>query len=112
MRRNLNDRDLTTNVFLQYTLANADRELWDTMDQATYETIEAMSGAASEIEYWCEGAHGWIKEKPATKFIRVPGIVHEASVSYVGEKENGGSLDSLYRPHGVKNLVSGYKRVG
>jgi hypothetical protein len=96
---------VTTNVKLQYTLAPDDKKLWDLMDTATYETIAAMSGDASMLEFWDEGTHGWTENRPAKENIRVPGIVHEASVSYVGPEKEGGSLDELYRPHGLKNLV-------
>lgn len=97
--------DLTTNVLLQYTLTDDDKKLWDVMDQATYKTIEAMSGGSRALEYWDDDLQGWTKEHPAVKNIRIPGIVHEASTSYVGDQANGGSLDELYRPHGLKNLV-------
>jgi len=96
--------DLTTNVLLQYTLTDDDKKLWDVMDQATYKTIEAMSGGSRALEYWDDDLQGWTKEHPAVKNIRIPGIVHEASTSYVGDQANGGSLDELYRPHGLKNL--------
>jgi len=77
------------------------------MDQATYETIATMSGK-SNIEYWdtqTGEAGGWINTKPSVDTIRIPGIVHEASTAYVGNESDGGSLDSWYRPHGVKNVV-------
>lgn len=92
---------------LQYTLAKEDRQLWDLMDQATYETIETMSsGKVSNIEYWDTTSQGWIKKRPAVDTIRIPGIVHEASTAYVGPENEGGSLDDFYRPHGIKNVVS------
>jgi len=95
-------------VLLQYTLAEDDSKLWSLMDEATYETIAAMAGDVHQVEYWDEERdedgtpRGWAKEKPDVVNIRIPGIVHEASVSYVGKD---GSLDDLYRPHGVKNVV-------
>ncbi|KAF8243517.1 FAD/NAD(P)-binding domain-containing protein [Wilcoxina mikolae CBS 423.85] len=104
LRLNHNNPDPTTNVLLQYTLVDADKKLWDVMDQATYKTIEAMSGDPGALEYWDENLHGWTKKHPAVENIRVPGIVHEASTSFVGDQAHGGSLDGLYRPHGVKNL--------
>ena len=99
-------KDQSCNVTLQFTLAQEDSQLWDLMDQVTYKTIETMSGgSASNIEYWDAATQGWIKSKPAVDTIRVPGIVHEASTAFVGPEKNGGSLDRLYRPHGVKNVV-------
>jgi hypothetical protein len=105
LRPDPRNKDPTTNVRLQYTLAPDDKKLWDLMDTATYETIAAMSGDASKLQFWDEGLHGWTEKRPAKENIRVPGIVHEASVSYVGPENEGGSLDELYRPHGVKNVV-------
>ncbi|OXV07770.1 hypothetical protein Egran_04466 [Elaphomyces granulatus] len=100
-----NNKDPSSNVTLQYTLAKEDHKLWDLMDQATYETIETMSsGKVSNIEYWDTTSQGWIKKRPAVSTIRIPGIVHECSTAYVGPENEGGSLDDLYRPHGVKNV--------
>lgn len=96
-------RDPTSNITLQFTLSEDDRKLWNVMDQATYDSIKTMSGQPN-IEYWDTNTQGWIKEKPAVDTIRIPGIVHEASTAYVGRKSHGGTLDSWYRPHGVKNV--------
>ena len=99
-------KDPSCNITLQFTLAQEDRQLWDVMDQATYDTIETMSGGnSSNVEYWDANMQGWTKKKPAVETIRIPGIVHEASTAFVGLKTKGGSLDRLYRPHGVKNVV-------
>jgi hypothetical protein len=99
-------KDPSCNITLQFTLAKEDRQLWDVMDQATYETIKTMSGGnESSIEYWDATTEGWIKSKPAVDTIRIPGVVHEASTAFVGAKKHGGSLDNWYRPHGVKNVV-------
>lgn len=97
-------KDPTSNITLQFTLSEDDRKLWNVMDQATYDSIKTMSGQPN-IEYWDTNTQGWIKEKPAVDTIRIPGIVHEASTAYVGRKSHGGTLDSWYRPHGVKNVV-------
>jgi choline dehydrogenase-like flavoprotein len=99
--------DPTCNINLQFTLSEEDYALWDVMDEATYNTIKAMSGGdavASSIEYWDENAHGWKSARPPVDTIRIPGIVHEASTAYVGPREKGGSLDEWYRPHGVENV--------
>ena len=99
-------KDPTCNINLQFTLAPEDNELWDLMDQATYDTIETMSGGSeSNIEYWDATTQGWIKNKPSVDTIRIPGIVHEASTAFVGPQNRGGSLDPFYRPYGVKNVV-------
>ncbi|KAF3917557.1 hypothetical protein AA313_de0202384 [Arthrobotrys entomopaga] len=113
----LNDgKDPSSNVTLQFTLDNEDRDLWDHMDKATYRTIEALCSAKEyeyeddkpPIEYWDtdanDGKGGWSTNKPKQDTIRIPGIVHEAATAYVGDKLMGGSLDEYYRPHGVKNV--------
>ncbi|KAH7232309.1 FAD/NAD(P)-binding domain-containing protein [Fusarium redolens] len=99
--------DPTCNVTLQYTLSDEDRTAWDVMDKATYDTIKEMAGGdkyASSIEWWDEAAHGWSRTKPAVDTIRIPGIVHESSTCFMGPKDKGGSVDELYRPHGIENV--------
>lgn len=115
-RHDPKNKDPTTNMKLQYTLAPEDRELWDIMDQATYETIELMAtpankpASADDIEYWHDspvnGEKGsWRKERPDVDLVRIPGIVHEASAAYIGPNDGkGASCDILGRPHGVKNV--------
>ena len=109
-----NNPDITTNSKLQYTLAESDKRLWDTMDKATYETIEQMAtlspstSPSKVLEYWCSDDGGktgyWSKKHPTTKEIRIPGIVHESSTAFMGPEDEGGSVDEHYRPHGVKNV--------
>ncbi|CCC13569.1 unnamed protein product [Sordaria macrospora k-hell] len=99
--------DPTCNVTLQYTLTDEDYSCWDVMDMATYDTIKEMAGGdehESNIEWWDETSHGWIKTKPAVDTIRIPGVVHESSTCFMGPKEIGGSVDELYRPHGIENV--------
>ncbi|KAK3392115.1 hypothetical protein B0T20DRAFT_483237 [Sordaria brevicollis] len=99
--------DPTCNVTLQYTLTDDDYACWDVMDAATYDTIKQMAGGdecESEIEWWDEATHGWSKTKPAVDTIRIPGVVHESSTCFMGPKEIGGSVDELYRPHGIENV--------
>ncbi|OJJ37023.1 hypothetical protein ASPWEDRAFT_50365 [Aspergillus wentii DTO 134E9] len=104
-------RDITSNVNLQFTVSPDDKALWDTMDTATYQAIQVMSnqpvtdnGLGQGIEYWDTNTNSWKAQKPAVDTIRVPGAVHESSTAFVGEKSKGGSLDDMYRPHGVKNV--------
>ncbi|KAM3452931.1 hypothetical protein MY3296_004200 [Beauveria thailandica] len=99
--------DPTCNVTLQYTLTPDDHACWDVMDTATYATIQEMAGGdkhASSIEWWDEEAHGWKKTKPKVNTIRIPGVVHESSTCFMGPKASGGSVDELYRPHGIENV--------
>ncbi|KAI0844297.1 hypothetical protein F5Y00DRAFT_266685 [Daldinia vernicosa] len=101
----LNDsKDPSSNVTLQLTLTDDDKKLWDTMDKATFETIEAMSGDSGIVEYWDTHNGKWSTNKPPTEDIRIPGVVHEASTAFVGPESKGGSLDSFYRPHEVANV--------
>ena len=108
-----NNSDITTNVKLQYTMLEQDRDLWDVMDKATYETIEVMSTPpksqpSNGIEHWHSNKTGqggyWAKNRPAVSDIRVPGIVHKASTAFVGDEAEGGSVDELGRPHGISNV--------
>jgi hypothetical protein len=103
-----NGEDPSTNVKLQFTLDEKDRKLWDTMDEATYQTINVMAGGKTledTIEYWDVYKGVWAKAKQPREAIRIPGIVHEASTAFVGPKKEGGSLDDSYRPHGLENVV-------
>ena len=116
-----NNSDVSTNMKLQYTLAEQDRQLWNLMDQATYEAIDVMSTPqtsqpskpptsqpSKELQYWHSDKTGqagfWAKDKPEVSDIRVPGIVHEASTAYMGDEAEGGSVDELGRPHGISNV--------
>ena len=107
-----NDSDVSTNMKLQYTLAEQDRKFWNFMDKATYDTIDVMSTASTSSqpkpEYWHSNKTGqagfWAKDRPEVSDIRVPGIVHEASTAYVGDEAEGGSVDELGRPHGIGNV--------
>ena len=110
-----NNSDVSTNVKLQYTITEQDRGLWNLMDKATYETIDVMSTPptshqqpSAELEYWHSNQTGqagfWAKERPEVSDIRVPGIVHEASTAYMGDEAEGGSVDELGRPHGIRNV--------
>ncbi|KAK3292351.1 uncharacterized protein B0H64DRAFT_347116 [Chaetomium fimeti] len=98
-------KDPSTNVKLQFTLHQNDSKLWDVMDEATYQTINVMSGGDTDsIQYWDPHQGGWAKAKQPKETIRIPGIVHEASTAFVGPKDKGGSLDDSYRPHGIENV--------
>ncbi len=109
-----NNADVTTNMKLQYTTAEQDRELWNLMDEATYETIGVMSTPQSSsqpsegLEYWHSNKNGqagfWARGRPDVSDIRVPGIVHEASTAFMGDEAQGGSVDELGRPHGMSNV--------
>ncbi|EKJ74324.1 hypothetical protein FPSE_05470 [Fusarium pseudograminearum CS3096] len=83
------DTDPTCNVTLQYTLSKDDYACWDVMDTAIYDTIIQMAGGhehESDIDWWDEEGHVWIKTKPAVDTIRIPGIVHKSSTCFMGPK--------------------------
>ncbi|KAJ0277299.1 hypothetical protein CBS470a_010355 [Colletotrichum nupharicola] len=108
--------DMTTNMKLQYTLTKSDRHLWDTMDEATYQTIEQMatpdgSESPSEgLEYWhideTEPSKGsWKPAHAKQSEIRIPAIVHETSTAFMGsDPSDGSSVGPKYNVHGVPNV--------
>ncbi|KAI8184532.1 hypothetical protein K4K51_012414 [Colletotrichum sp. SAR 10_75] len=108
--------DVTTNMKLQYTLTKSDRQLWDAMDEATYQTIEQMatpdgSESPSEgLEYWHIDEHepnkgSWKPAHPKQSEIRIPGIVHETSTAFMGsDPSDGSSVGPKYNVHGVPNV--------
>ncbi|KAJ0305008.1 hypothetical protein Brms1b_011015 [Colletotrichum noveboracense] len=108
--------DMTTNMKLQYTLTKSDRHLWDTMDEATYQTIEQMatpdgSESPSEgLEYWhideTEPSKGsWKPAHAKQSEIRILVIVHETSTAFMGsDPSDGSSVGPKYNVHGVPNV--------
>ncbi|KAJ3952118.1 hypothetical protein N0V92_011458 [Colletotrichum tropicale] len=108
--------DVTTNMKLQYTLTKSDRQLWDTMDEATYQTIEQMAtpdGSESPcdgLEYWHIDENepnkgSWKPAHPEQSEIRIPGIVHETSTAFMGsDPSDGSSVGPKYNVHGVPNV--------
>lgn len=105
----LNDgSDVTTNATLQSVTNATDEELWDTMDDATFQVIEQeIASGASHVEYWHpEGSSGsWKKTRPTVEMIRVPATVHEASTMWMGGEDDKKAPVGLdYCPKGVKNV--------
>jgi len=105
----LNDsNDVTTNSTLQSLTNKIDEDLWDTMDEASFQVIEQdIVSEPRHIEYWHpEGGSGsWKKIRPTTEMIRQPATAHEASTMWMGgdcDKEAPVGLD--YRPKGVENV--------
>jgi GMC oxidoreductase len=97
--------DPTTNVTLQVLANETDRATWDTMDEGTFQMLEDVLSprGASAVEYWHGGADGkWTSQRPAVTERRVPGLVHEGSPLWIGEKDSPVGLD--YRPRGVENV--------
>lgn len=64
-----------------------------------------MAGTKSDnIEYW-HNEGKWLTSKPKVSDIRVPGVVHECSTLYMGEKsDEHAALNSDYSPYGCRNV--------
>ncbi|MES2507735.1 MAG: GMC oxidoreductase [Verrucomicrobiota bacterium] len=110
LRRN-GGGDPTTNISLQLTLNSDDYDLWEVLDAATYQNIEAMTApagaAAPVVEYWVEQPDGtgkWETTKPPREQIRLNIIVHEASPLWMGTDARTSVVGLDYRPHGVANV--------
>lgn len=102
-------KDPTTNISLQLILGNEDKQLWDQLDEATYQTIAALATNEStpDIEYWTDTPDGngfWSAEKPPLDQIRLNIIVHEASQLWVGQDPESSVVGLDYKPHGVTNV--------
>ncbi|HTF97398.1 MAG TPA: GMC oxidoreductase [Cellvibrio sp.] len=97
--------DPTTNLSIQLGLSETDQELWNVLDEATYQTISAMTekNQAVDVEYWTD-ANGWQTARPTATDIRLPIIVHEASPLWIGTDPATSVVGLDYRPHGVKNV--------
>jgi choline dehydrogenase-like flavoprotein len=100
--------DPTTNVTLQAVANKTDLETWNTMDDGTFQMLEAVLSpkGAKRVEYW----HGqtpdqgtWLTERPAVEQRRVGGLVHEGSTLWIGDGAEG-VVGIDYRPHGVENV--------
>lgn len=103
--RKTDGRDLTTNVLLQVQANENDLALWDTMDKATFQALEAVLSpkGKSHVEYWHNDSGKWLGERPPLNQIRVPGMVHEASTMHIGDDDDAVvGLD--YRLRGVENV--------
>jgi len=88
------------------------------MDDATFEVMEKkFTDDPSTVQYWVsyspeelktakpgETGH-WIKDRPNEMQRRVPGMVHESSVTPMGEKPDGKNVVGLdFRPFGINNV--------
>ncbi len=105
--------DPTANCVLQVVPNKADKKLWDEMDEATFQAIEAMAGDGNIVEWWHQPQPEdgremlpgvWSYEKPGQGTIRMPGIVHEASLIPLGNRKEC-PVDENYKVKGVSNVV-------
>ena len=99
--------DPTTNISLQLQAGPEDLTLWDVLDEATYQSIEAMAGGAP-TEFWTDsdvdGNGEWAAARAPRDQIRLPIIVHEASPLWIGSDPASSVVGLDYRPHGVGNV--------
>jgi choline dehydrogenase-like flavoprotein len=103
------EADLTTNISLQLIPGAVDQRLWKVLDEATYQTIQAMvtNRIQPEIEYWIDTPDGggfWSASRPDQHQIRLNIIVHEASTLWMGTDPQTSVVGTDYRPHGVHNV--------
>lgn len=75
------------------------------MEDATFQIIDRITGSDAK-EYWDKFSQSWSTRRPTEKQIRIKGVVHEASSTYMGPESEGGSVDEMYRPYGSANVVS------
>ena len=100
--------DVTCNATLQVVTNEKDLQVWDTLDESTFEILEGLESregpnSAPQIEYWHKSTENWKKERPPPEKIRLSDLVHEASTMWLGEDESSPvGLD--YRFKGVENV--------
>jgi len=101
------DSDLTTNILLNLTTNSVDDQLWDVMDNSSFQLLEDIISPLNKVEYW----HGtpdegeWLNQRPPKSQIRVPGTVHESSTLIIGDRCAGNTSVGLdYCLHDVKNV--------
>lgn len=102
-------KDATCNITLQLIPGKEDHQLWNTLDEATYQTFQALTTSGNstpEIEFWHEDGSnaGWHSKRPTQQQIRLNIIVHEASPLWMGKDPATSVVDLDYRPHGVNNV--------
>ena len=101
--------DPISNIDLQAVANDQDKALWDVMDKATFDVLEEGVGGTG-VEYWHPSPHDddmgeWLSIRPPTDKIRVPGLVHEASMMWIGDEEDKAAPVGLdYRLRGVENV--------
>ncbi|RYZ44018.1 MAG: GMC family oxidoreductase [Myxococcaceae bacterium] len=99
--------DPAQNVTLQVLAGEADRQTWDTMDEATFQLLEQVLSPRGpcSVEYWngTPGKGCWATSRPILEERRMPGLVHEGSTLWIGENE-GSVVGPDYRPWGIDNV--------
>ena len=96
---------MSSNVDLQFALNEEDRKLWDLMDTATFQTIEALAMSSQNFDYWDADRQNWTKQRPSKARRRSSMLVHEASLTPVGDAQNPRTLDESFKVRGYDNVV-------
>jgi len=109
--------DITANCELLFRLNQKDLDLWDSMDKATFDIMEnVFAPGQDKVEYWVplteeekkthrNSTGKWASRRPELDERRVPGMVHESSVTAMGKYPNQGNVVGLdFRPFGVSNV--------
>ena len=93
---------LTTNGQLSFCLNEQDKQLWDVMDQATFQVLEKLS---NQIQYWHENEKTWTTERPLPNQIRKKSLVHDSSTMWIGDRNDTESPVTYdYRLRGIENV--------
>ena len=97
------DEDITCNTTLQVVPNAADLQLWDTMDEATFEILKMLDDPC-QMEFWHSSTESWQKERPLESEIRRNVLVHPASTMWIGDDQSSSPVDLNYRFRGVENV--------
>jgi choline dehydrogenase-like flavoprotein len=98
---------LTINGELKVHLNDQDKQLWDLMDNVTFEVMKKLSPSAKsdDLEYWHETDKTWKKDAPPSEQIRKKFLVHDASTMWIGNNGDTEAPVGLdYHLQGVDNV--------
>ena len=95
--------DITCNTTLQVVPNDADMQLWDTMDQSTFEILKMLDDPC-QMEFWHSSTKSWQKEHPPVSEIRRNVLVHPASTMWIGDDQSSSPVDLNYRFRGIENV--------
>ncbi|KAI0508580.1 FAD/NAD(P)-binding domain-containing protein [Xylaria bambusicola] len=103
IRRNEGDPDKTTNIRIQYLCNEEDEALRTFMEEVVFQLADRLS-KPSNRDYWNKLSQTWVTGRPSQQEMRVRGVVHESSSTFMGPESEGGSVDELYRPYGCNGV--------
>jgi choline dehydrogenase-like flavoprotein len=102
-----NSQFFTTNGELNLRLNDQDKQLWDLMDNVTFQVIKKLSPTSNsdDLEYWHETSKTWKKDSPPLEQIRKKFLVHDASTMWIGDIEDTEApVTHDYQLRGVDNV--------